>query len=112
MSLLTITLVYSNAFIISVSVPPEHPTIYDEKRRDRSKTKIPWNEGSDVILSCEVPGGNVCVLLFLKHVVKLYSKAYTFGNIWIAQVLSNRINPNKPQNSSNIQTYVVFQYNK
>lgn len=44
--------------LMTVSVPPEHPTIYDEKRRDRSKTKIPWNEGSDVVLSCEVPGGN------------------------------------------------------
>lgn len=40
-----------------VLVPPDPPTIYDEKRRDRSKTTIPWNEGSDVVLSCEVPGG-------------------------------------------------------
>lgn len=72
MKLLPITLFYRNKFVITVSVPPDHPTIYDEKRRDRSKTKIPWNEGSDVVLSCEVPGGNLCVILFLKRVLKLY----------------------------------------
>lgn len=38
-------------------VPPERPVIYDVKRRDRTKLIEPYNEGTDVVLTCEVSGG-------------------------------------------------------
>lgn len=39
------------------AVPPERPVIFDGKRRDRTKLLEPYNEGSDVVLVCEVTGG-------------------------------------------------------
>lgn len=51
---------YVDAFLehsIFVSVPPSRPTIYDGQRRDRTKLVEPYNEGSDVMLICEVEGG-------------------------------------------------------
>ncbi|XP_049877561.1 hemicentin-1-like [Pectinophora gossypiella] len=41
----------------TVIIPPERPTIYDAKRRDRTKLVEPYNEGSNVLLICEVTGG-------------------------------------------------------
>ncbi|XP_041969482.1 hemicentin-1-like [Aricia agestis] len=41
----------------SVIIPPNRPTIYDAKRRDRTKLVEPYNEGVDVVLICEVEGG-------------------------------------------------------
>lgn len=42
---------------LTVIVPPERPVIFDGKRRDRTKLLEPYNEGSDVVLVCEVTGG-------------------------------------------------------
>ncbi|CAH1637534.1 unnamed protein product [Spodoptera littoralis] len=41
----------------TVIIPPNRPTIYDAKRRDRTKLVEPYNEGSNVLLICEVEGG-------------------------------------------------------
>ncbi|CAK1553340.1 unnamed protein product [Leptosia nina] len=41
----------------TVIIPPSRPTIYDAKRRDRTKLVEPYNEGSNVLLICEVEGG-------------------------------------------------------
>ncbi|XP_063627547.1 hemicentin-1 isoform X1 [Cydia splendana] len=41
----------------TVIIPPNRPTIYDSKRRDRTKLVEPYNEGSNVQLTCEVEGG-------------------------------------------------------
>ncbi|XP_053613496.1 hemicentin-1 [Plodia interpunctella] len=41
----------------TVIIPPSRPTIYDSDRRDRTKLVEPYNEGSNVMLSCEVEGG-------------------------------------------------------
>ncbi|KOB78250.1 Uncharacterized protein OBRU01_02793, partial [Operophtera brumata] len=41
----------------TVIIPPSRPTIYDGQRRDRTKLVEPYNEGSDVLLICEVEGG-------------------------------------------------------
>ncbi|KAI5634750.1 immunoglobulin domain-containing protein [Phthorimaea operculella] len=41
----------------TVIIPPSRPTIYDAKRRDRTKVVEPYNEGSNVLLICEVEGG-------------------------------------------------------
>ncbi|KAJ0173851.1 hypothetical protein K1T71_011000 [Dendrolimus kikuchii] len=41
----------------TVIIPPSRPTIYDAKRRDRTKLVEPYNEGSNVLLICEVDGG-------------------------------------------------------
>ncbi|XP_047536861.1 hemicentin-1-like [Vanessa tameamea] len=41
----------------TVIIPPSRPTIYDAKRRDRTKLIEPYNEGSNVLLICEVDGG-------------------------------------------------------
>lgn len=40
-----------------LAVPPNRPTIFDAKRRDRTKLVEPYNEGSNVLLICEVEGG-------------------------------------------------------
>lgn len=37
--------------------------IYDDKRRDRSKVLERYNEGSDVLLMCEVTGGEYSDLI-------------------------------------------------
>lgn len=42
---------------LSCPVPPNRPTIFDAKRRDRTKLVEPYNEGSNVLLICEVEGG-------------------------------------------------------
>lgn len=42
-----------------ILVPPSRPTIYDAKRRDRTKLVEPYNEGSNVLLICEVEGGKL-----------------------------------------------------
>ncbi|XP_045527790.1 hemicentin-1-like isoform X2 [Pieris brassicae] len=41
----------------TVIIPPSRPAIYDVKRRDRTKLVEPYNEGSNVLLICEVDGG-------------------------------------------------------
>ncbi|XP_047506872.1 neural cell adhesion molecule 2 isoform X1 [Pieris napi] len=41
----------------TVIIPPSRPAIYDAKRRDRTKLVEPYNEGSNVLLICEVEGG-------------------------------------------------------
>ncbi|VVC86487.1 unnamed protein product, partial [Leptidea sinapis] len=41
----------------TVIIPPSRPTIYDAKRRDRTKLVEPYNEGANVLLICEVDGG-------------------------------------------------------
>ncbi|PZC81801.1 hypothetical protein B5X24_HaOG212015 [Helicoverpa armigera] len=41
----------------TVIIPPNRPTIFDAKRRDRTKLVEPYNEGSNVLLICEVEGG-------------------------------------------------------
>lgn len=46
-----------------VLVPPNRPTIYDGQRRDRTKLVEPYNEGSDVLLICEVEGGKVSIIV-------------------------------------------------
>ncbi|XP_068619221.1 neural cell adhesion molecule 2-like [Battus philenor] len=55
----------------SVIIPPSRPTIYDAKRRDRTKLVEPYNEGSNVLLICEVEGGvpRPRVTWFLENVV-------------------------------------------
>ncbi|CAB3252849.1 unnamed protein product [Arctia plantaginis] len=40
----------------TVIIPPNRPTIFDAKRRDRTKLVEPYNEGSNVLLICEVEG--------------------------------------------------------
>lgn len=45
-------------YTLYVTVPPGRPVIYDGKRRDKTKLIEPYNEGSDVVLVCEVEGGN------------------------------------------------------
>ncbi|XP_065211845.1 protein turtle homolog B-like [Planococcus citri] len=42
---------------LTVIEPPQLPTIFDDKNRDRSKVAEPFNEGSEVTLHCEVTGG-------------------------------------------------------
>ncbi|XP_028031278.1 hemicentin-1 [Bombyx mandarina] len=42
----------------TVIMPPNRPTIFDAKRRDRTKLVEPYNEGANVLLICEVEGGN------------------------------------------------------
>lgn len=54
-------IMYLMICVVYVPVPPDHPTIFDDKRRDRTKTKLPWNEGNDVVLTCEVPGGEFSI---------------------------------------------------
>ncbi|KAJ6600714.1 Synaptogenesis protein syg-2, partial [Pseudolycoriella hygida] len=39
-------------------VPPERPIIYETNRREKAKNVEAYNEGSDVVLICEVAGGN------------------------------------------------------
>lgn len=38
-------------------VPPERPIIYETKRREKAKNVEAYNEGTDVVLICEVSGG-------------------------------------------------------
>jgi hypothetical protein len=38
-------------------VPPDKPVIFDGRRHDKTKLVEPYNEGSDVSLTCEVSGG-------------------------------------------------------
>ncbi|KAG8253862.1 hypothetical protein J6590_024216 [Homalodisca vitripennis] len=70
---------------LTVIVPPDHPTIFDKERRDRTKTKIPWNEGSDVVLSCEVPGGRPRpkVIWFMENTVYDESFEYVGENLTV-----------------------------
>ncbi|XP_055902155.1 protein turtle homolog A-like [Eupeodes corollae] len=42
---------------LTVIVPPERPIIFDTKRHERTNNVEAYNEGSDVILVCEVGGG-------------------------------------------------------
>ncbi|XP_055382348.1 protein turtle homolog A [Condylostylus longicornis] len=42
---------------LTVIVPPERPIIFDAKRHEKAKTVEAYNEGSDVVLICEVHGG-------------------------------------------------------
>ncbi|XP_055848284.1 hemicentin-2 [Episyrphus balteatus] len=42
---------------LTVIVPPDRPVIFDTKRHERTNNVEAYNEGSDVILVCEVGGG-------------------------------------------------------
>ncbi|XP_031624769.1 neural cell adhesion molecule 2 isoform X1 [Contarinia nasturtii] len=42
---------------LTVIVPPDRPIIYEAKRREKAKNVEAYNEGSDVLLVCEVTGG-------------------------------------------------------
>lgn len=48
---------YFNMFVFYFLVPPERPIIYEATRREKAKTVEAYNEGSDVVLVCEVNGG-------------------------------------------------------
>lgn len=48
---------------ILFTVPPDRPIIYEAKRREKAKNVEAYNEGSDVLLVCEVTGGK---FFFLK----------------------------------------------
>lgn len=38
-------------------MPPDEPIIYEAKRREKAKNVELYNEGSDILLVCEVTGG-------------------------------------------------------
>lgn len=38
-------------------MPPDRPIIYETKRGEKAKNVEAYNEGSDVLLICEVTGG-------------------------------------------------------
>lgn len=42
------------------SVPPSEPRIFDDQGRELSSVAGPFKEGSDLFLSCQVTGGNIC----------------------------------------------------
>lgn len=42
---------------IYFAVPPDRPIIYEAKRREKAKNVEAYNEGTDVLLVCEVTGG-------------------------------------------------------
>lgn len=44
-------------FCFLITVPPERPVIYEAKRREKAQKVEAYNEGSDVLLVCEVNGG-------------------------------------------------------
>lgn len=57
------------------AVPPERPVIFDEKRGDRTKLLEPYDEGSDVVLVCEVTGGKFTfVSVLLRTVIAVLTK--------------------------------------
>lgn len=56
-------LVFFNSFFF-LTVPPDRPIIYESKRREKAKNVEAYNEGSDVLLVCEVTGGKYCILNF------------------------------------------------
>lgn len=55
--LFLLNLVHPLKLPISVSVPPQRPVIYEASKRDAAKIVEAYNEGSDVLLVCEVTGG-------------------------------------------------------
>lgn len=50
-----LTLILSR--FILLAVPPDRPIIYESKRKEKAKNVEAYNEGSDVLLICEVTGG-------------------------------------------------------
>lgn len=46
-------------FDIFFAVPPGRPRIYDGRNNNRSSVVAPYVEGSDVVLICEVDGGEL-----------------------------------------------------
>lgn len=43
-----------------IAVPPNRPIIFETKRAEKAKNVEAYNEGSDVLLTCEVTGGKFC----------------------------------------------------
>lgn len=50
------SLIWIFSFLYS-TVPPDRPIIYEIKRSEKAKNVEAYNEGSDVLLTCEVTGG-------------------------------------------------------
>lgn len=44
-------------FSVFIPVPPDRPIIYDTIRKQKTGNVEAYNEGSDVVLMCEVTGG-------------------------------------------------------
>lgn len=40
-----------------LSVPPDRPIIYDQSRGEKARNVEAYNEGTNVLLICEVSGG-------------------------------------------------------
>lgn len=55
------TLHFTHAIILVcfefLAVPPDRPIIYETKRKERAKNVEAYNEGTDILLICEVTGG-------------------------------------------------------
>lgn len=62
---MAIILVYININRnFSVSVPPHQLLLYDNSGRDVTGAVGPMEEGTDLVLSCEVRGGE-CILYYI-----------------------------------------------
>lgn len=92
-----LTLILSR--FILFAVPPDRPIIYESKRKEKAKNVEAYNEGSDVLLICEVTGGkcwfpnqifsDICWQIINTRLKKHFAHAFTsMRTIWI-QIYSN-----------------------
>lgn len=58
-----------------IAVPPEQPVIYDTNGIVTMKHVGPYNEGSDLILTCEVSGGKFSFVNYYFHLSYYYYKS-------------------------------------
>lgn len=58
-------ILYILKFFSFFPVPPDRPIIYEASRREKAKNVEAYNEGSDVLLFCEVTGGKFHLTLLL-----------------------------------------------
>lgn len=71
--------VIENIILILFLVPPDRPIIYETKRREKAKNVEAYNEGSDVVLICEVSGGTYITDPFLFFCLVLLKRCFFFA---------------------------------
>lgn len=57
-------------FLFIIPVPPERPVILEADRKERLSNVAAYNEGSDVILICEVNGGKYLTIILVYELIR------------------------------------------
>lgn len=65
-----------------VTVPPQRPKIFDEGGRELTSVAGPYEEGSEMKLTCVVSGGNMHVIILLVGLCLFMHRNFILKNLF------------------------------